>query len=113
MAKKKQKTESEFSKDVSTLNDWGPARHVADPVPTKIPTKRITINLDQDIVAIFKMEASLGGPPYQTAINNALRKFLRDREISEGALAARTVLNALKDKEVLSTLRALLNDDAA
>ena len=40
--------------DVSALPGWRPARHVVDPVTVKLPTRRVTINLDEDLVAIFK-----------------------------------------------------------
>ena len=67
---------AELSNDVSGLRGWRRARHIADPVTTKLPTRRVTINLDEDIVAIFKAEALQGGPPYQVAINQALRESI-------------------------------------
>ena len=79
--------------DVSRQQGWQQARQVADPTDTKLPTRRVTISLDQDIIAIFKAEAFRGGPRYQVAISNeALRSYLRDREKSETQRAAETVL---------------------
>jgi hypothetical protein len=71
--------------------------------------RRITINLDADLIAIFKAEALQGGPPYQVAINQALRSYLRDRERSwrEHAAAA-LVLEALDDEKVQEKLRGML-----
>jgi uncharacterized protein (DUF4415 family) len=44
------------------------------PIDSKI---RITISLDKDIIEHFKAEASVSGAlPYQTQINQALRKLL-------------------------------------
>jgi hypothetical protein len=67
----------------------------------------VTINLDADVVAAFKAEAMRGGPPYQVGINQALRTFLRDRLESEEERAARTVLKALADREVVKTIRRI------
>lgn len=72
-------TEAELPSDVSSLGGWKRARQVLDPTRAKVPTRRITINLDADIVAAFKAEAFRGGPPYQVAINQALRAHLRER----------------------------------
>jgi uncharacterized protein (DUF4415 family) len=94
--------------DVSTLEGWTRARHRLDPIATKVPTRRVTINLDEDIIATFKAEAFLGGPPYQVAINQALRSYLRTREMSERERAAHTVLAALEDQAVVERLRELL-----
>ena len=38
--------------DVSNQQGWRPARHVVDPVSAKVPTRPVTINLNQDLVAI-------------------------------------------------------------
>jgi uncharacterized protein (DUF4415 family) len=93
--------------DVSHLRGWRPARQVADVTKTKLPTRRITINLDADLVAIFKAEALQGGPPYQVAINQALRGYLRERERSRQQHAAAIVLEALDDEAVRQKLRAI------
>jgi uncharacterized protein (DUF4415 family) len=93
--------------DVSQLDGWKRARRRVDPLAAKVPSRRITINIDEDIIAILKAEAFLGGPPYQVAINQALRQYLRSREQSERASAAETVLLALEEPEVRRRLRAL------
>ena len=93
--------------DVSRLRGWRPARQVADVTKTKLPTRRITINLDADVIAVFKAEALAGGPPYQVAINQALRSFLRERERSRHERAAAIVLEALEDEAVQEKLRAI------
>ena len=98
---------AELSNDVSGLRGWRRARHIADPVTTKLPTRRVTINLDEDIVAIFKAEALQGGPPYQVAINQALRSYLRGRQRSERDRAADLVLKALEDETVVTRLRQI------
>ncbi|HVS12844.1 MAG TPA: BrnA antitoxin family protein [Thermoanaerobaculia bacterium] len=95
-------------RDVSTQRGWKPARHVADPATAKLPTRRVTINLDEDIVAIFKAEALRGGPPYQVAINQALRGYLHDREVSEHDRTVQAVLEALDDEAVQLKLRSVL-----
>lgn len=93
--------------DVSRLGGWKRARMVLDPARTRVPTRRITINLDADVVAAFKADALRGGPPYQVGINQALRAYLRDRLVSEEERAARTVLKALGDREVVRTIRRI------
>jgi uncharacterized protein (DUF4415 family) len=93
--------------DVSALEGWRPARHVADPVTAKLPTRRVTINLDEDVVAIFKAEALRGGPPYQVAINQALRAYLHDRETSAQDRAVQVVLAALDAEPVRRKLRSI------
>jgi uncharacterized protein (DUF4415 family) len=85
---------------------WTPARHVVDPATAKLPTRRVTINLDEDIIAIFKAEALRGGPPYQVAINQALRGYLHDREVSEQHRTVQAVLEALDDEAVQLKLRS-------
>ncbi len=99
--------------DVSRQQGWQQARQVADPTDTKLPTRRVTISLDQDIIAIFKAEAFRGGPRYQVAINQALRSYLRDREKSETQRAAETVLKALDERAVIRKLRRVIKDSAA
>ncbi|MGH9380056.1 MAG: BrnA antitoxin family protein [Thermoanaerobaculia bacterium] len=93
--------------DVSARRGWGPARHVVDAATGKLPTRRVTINLDEDIIAIFKAEALRGGPPYQVAINQALRAYLHDREVSAHDRAVQTVLTALDDEAVQRKLRSI------
>ena len=84
-----------------------------DPVNVKLPTRRVTINLDQDLLAIFKAEALRGGPPYQVAINQALRAYLHSREASEQERAVRVVLTALDDAAVRRKLRSSADGDGA
>lgn len=93
--------------DVSQLERWRVARNRVDLATAKVPTRRVTINLDEDIIAIFKAEALAGGPPYQVAINQALRAYLRGRESSERERAVRTVLTALDDEAVRKKLRSI------
>ena len=93
--------------DVSMLEGWRKAARIADPAAPRLPVRRITINLDSDIVAIFKAEALQGGPPYQVAINQALRAYLRDRERLTRDQSARTVLAALEDPRVRRRIREL------
>ena len=97
----------ELPEDVSRLRGWRPARQVADITQAKLPTRRITINLDADVIAVFKAEALQGGPPYQVAINQALRSYLRERELSRREHAAALVLEALNDEAVQEKLRAI------
>jgi uncharacterized protein (DUF4415 family) len=106
--KSKKQVEIEMPGEVSALRGWARARRVADPASARLPSRRITINLDEDVIAIFKAEALQGGPPYQVAINQALRKYLRDREGGDREQAARTVLKALDDQEVRRKLRRVL-----
>jgi len=95
----------EIPNDVSKLPAWQRARSPLDPLTVKLPARRVTINLDQDILAIFKAEALRGGPPYQVAINQALRAYLHDRETLEQDRAVRLVLQALDDRNVVRKLR--------
>ncbi len=97
----------EISRDVSALAGWRPARHAVDARTAKLPTRRITINLDDDLIAIFKAEALRGGPPYQVAINQALRAYLHDRERQEQDRAVQTVLKALDDEKVIRKLQSI------
>jgi len=108
MSKRTKKTDhDDLPSDVSALSGWRRARHILDTATAKLPARRITINLDEDIVAIFKAEAFLGGPPYQIAINQALRSYLRSREKSEKEHAADLVLKALDDEAVIKRLRQI------
>lgn len=97
----------EFPRDVSGQRGWRPARHHVDPSAVKLPTRRVTINLDEDVIAIFKAEALRGGPPYQVAINQALRAYLHDREVSERDRAVQAMLTALDDEAVRRKLREI------
>ena len=93
--------------DVSAQEGWEPARHVLDPVSAKLPTRRVTINLDEDLVAIFKAEALRGGPPYQVAINQALCAYLHGCEMSEENRTVQIVLTALDNEAVQRKLRSI------
>ena len=93
--------------EVAARGGWTRARHGVDPVQAKVPTRRVTINLDVDLIAIFKAEALTGAPPYQTAINQALRAFLHQREAAERDRAVDLVLMALDDDAVRRKLRSI------
>lgn len=97
----------DIPRDVAAEKGWLPARHVVDPIRAKVPARRVTINLDEDLIAIFKAEALRGGPPYQTAINQALRAFLHQREASERERAVQVVLTALDHEAVRRKLRSI------
>lgn len=112
-AKAGRASEEKLPSDVSRQKGWRPARHRVDAAQTKLPTRRVTINLDEDIIAIFKAEALRGGPPYQVAINQALRRYLCEREQSSQEIAAQTVLKALDEREVINKLRKLIRETAA
>ena len=93
-------------RDVSKQRGWRPARHVVDPASAKLPTRRVTIDLDEELVAIFKAEALRGGPPYLVAINRALRSYLHGREMSEQDWAVQVVMTALADEAVQRKVRS-------
>ncbi len=99
--------QDEMPADLSQIRGWKRARKVVDSTQVKPPARRITINLDADIIAIFKAEAFRGGPPYQVAINQALRKYLHQREKDTEAEAVETVLAALDDPAVRKKIRSL------
>lgn len=63
----------EIPVDLSKLPGWQSALSTLDPLTVKLPARRVTINLDQDILTIFKAEALRGGPPYQVAINRTAK----------------------------------------
>jgi uncharacterized protein (DUF4415 family) len=107
MSKSRKTRTDELPRDVSGRRGWQRARQRVDATIAKLPTRRVTINLDADIVAIFKADALLGGPPYQVAINQALRAYLRGREESESERAAELVLKALDDEAVIEKLRQI------
>jgi uncharacterized protein (DUF4415 family) len=96
-----------MSADLSHIKGWKPARKVVDPARFKPPARRITINLDADIIATFKAEAFRGGLPYQVAINQALREYLLQREKDAEAEAVEAVLSALDDPAVRRKIRRL------
>jgi uncharacterized protein (DUF4415 family) len=96
----------DIPEDVSSLRGWRPARRSVEP-GSRPPTRRITINVDADILAIFKAEALRGGPPYQVAMNQALRTYLRQRERDAVAEAVRAVLAALDDESVQEKIREI------
>jgi len=96
----------ELPKDVSGLRGWARSKRSVSLDRVKLPTRRITINLDSDIVAIFKAEALQGGPPYQVAINQALRRYLRDRETEIDSRTKKAVLSTLRDPEVAASIAA-------
>jgi uncharacterized protein (DUF4415 family) len=49
--------------------------------PTPLGKTRITIRLDNDILAWFREQVNMaGGGNYQTLINNALRTYIQQRE---------------------------------
>jgi uncharacterized protein (DUF4415 family) len=54
-------------------------RGAIDPIPAG--KTRITIRLDNDILAWFRNQVNMaGGGNYQTLINNALRKYVEQQE---------------------------------
>jgi hypothetical protein len=73
-----------------------------------LPSRRVTIRLDEDILAVFKAEALSGGLPYQVAINQALRAYLRERERSNERRAVEIVLAALEDEAVREKVRSIV-----
>ena len=101
-------TAEELPTEVSGLGGWRPARHRAVVTVAGMPSRRVTIRLDEDILAIFKAEALAGGLPYQVAINQALRVYLREREQSERQRSVEIVLAALEDEAVREKLRLIL-----
>ncbi|MBI4584965.1 MAG: BrnA antitoxin family protein [Planctomycetes bacterium] len=107
MKKKIREKLEDLPVDVSKLPGWAKAQTRVDPTDIKIPTRRITINIDSDIIAIFKTEALRGGPPYQVAINQALRAYLRERETKRQAETKEAILLALNDPKVRSKIRSI------
>jgi len=93
--------------DVSSLPGWRKSRRQVDPAQVRIPTQRITINIDRDIIAFFKTEALHGGPPYQVAINQSLRRYLQDRETTSEERVTRSLLAALDDPSVRRKILAI------
>lgn len=69
---------------------------------------RITISLDKDIIDYFKSEAKLPGAfPYQTQINQALRKALQNDDI----VSLKTKL--LNDTKFINQLAKKIKQDQA
>lgn len=55
---------------------------------------RITISLDKDILDYFKSLAAMpGGLPYQTQINQVLRKYIQTGELDDIELIKSKLLN--------------------
>ncbi len=74
------------------------AKGARGPVVAAPPGKtRITIRLDEDIIAWFKEQVSLaGGGNYQTAINNALREFMKQQNEPLEATIRRVIREELR-----------------
>ena len=98
--------DDDLAKDVSHLRGWNRTKTYVSLDKVKLPTRRITINIDSDIIAIFKAEALQGGPPYQVAMNQALRRYLRDRETEVDSRTRKAVLSTLRDPEVTASIAA-------
>lgn len=62
--------------DIPEVKDWSDAKRGLFYRPVK---QQLTLRLDADIVAWFRVHAS-EGRGYQTDINRALREYIRDRE---------------------------------
>lgn len=77
----------EYDLEQLTVKRRGPLLGAEEAVhrPAKV---RVTIALDEDVVAHFKTEAEKpGGLPYQTQINQALRRVVVLPSETEGATA--------------------------
>ena len=75
---------------------------------------RITISLDQDLVEHFKAKASKpGGLPYQTQINQALRKSVEHGEPGGGPVSPDIKEALLEDDEFLESLAARVKSRSA
>ncbi|HEU5016029.1 MAG TPA: BrnA antitoxin family protein [Roseiflexaceae bacterium] len=69
-------------------------RGAIDPIPAG--KTRITIRLDDDIIAWFREQAEqAGGGNYQTAINQALREYIAHQSLE--ALLRRVVREELRN----------------
>lgn len=109
MKKKSGKREhDEMPSDVSGLKGWKRARRIVDVADVRLPAKRITINLDRDVIAHFKAEALRGGPPYQAAINQALRRQVQQTTGAAEPPGIDVVLRALEDPTVQGKIRDIL-----
>ena len=70
---------------------------------------RITIALDTDLVEHFKSEAAKpGGLPYQTQINQALRRYIERVESEAATEVEELKAELLEDPEFLAALAAKL-----
>lgn len=62
---------------------------------------RITIMLDDDVIAFFRAKAEAQGAGYQTLINGALRDAMRssrDRKASDKPLTVATLRKVLREE---------------
>jgi uncharacterized protein (DUF4415 family) len=67
--------------------------------PTSEGKTRITIRLDDDILAWFREQVHLaGGGNYQTLINNALREYLQQRREPLESILRRVVREELSHR---------------
>lgn len=100
-----------IEKDVKTSKDAKKAglrrierRHVAQKGETSLSDckVRITINLDADILEYFKERAkALDAAPYQTQINNALRRVM----IGESGTVSSTANELLQNEGFIEALK--------
>lgn len=75
--------EYDFSKMKVTRRGPLVDRKTGEPLPLKI---RVSINLDGDVIAHFKaLAAQPGALPYQTQINQALRRVMEGGGVGEPA----------------------------
>ena len=70
--------------------------------PSREAKSRITINIDTDILDFFKSRAeAAGNPPYQTQINNELRKAMETLKLPEDKVLT---LKMLDNPDFISAL---------
>lgn len=68
-------------------------------VPATTGKTRITIRLDTDIVEWFREQVNqAGGGNYQTALNNALREYVRERKEPIEKTLRRVIREELKKR---------------
>lgn len=73
--------------------------------PTPAGKTRITIRLDNDIIAWFRNQAhAAGGGNYQTLINNALREYIQRHEEPLEEILRRVVREELQNVVELRSL---------
>lgn len=99
--------------DVSALKGWKRARRTVDLADVRLPVKRITINLDRDVIAYFKAASLRGGPSYQVAINQALRRHVQQSTAAAEPRGIDAVLQALDDPKVQRKIREIRERDDA
>jgi uncharacterized protein (DUF4415 family) len=88
----------------------GAGRSAAE-APERHVRAKVTMNLDGDIVAYFKNEASRVGRPYQALINQVLREYI---EGSRPEKLAREVAELLgNDESFLNLLHTKLKNGTA